>query len=67
MMLLSIVRFWSYGWIDKFYLQPKFFFSYYGFEWVKPVGEFTYLIFVICAISAILAKMAEIAQITKIK
>lgn len=54
MMLFSIIRFWSYGWIDKFYLQPKFFFSYYAFEWVKPVGELTYLIFVICAISAIL-------------
>ncbi|MDO6470529.1 HTTM domain-containing protein [Maribacter sp. 1_MG-2023] len=54
MMLFSIIRFWSYGWIDKFYLQPKFFFSYFGFEWVKPVGELTYLIFVICAISAIL-------------
>lgn len=54
MMLLSIIRFWAYGWIDKFYLQPKFFFSYYGFEWVKPVGQFTYLIFIVCAISAIL-------------
>ncbi|MCG8384651.1 MAG: HTTM domain-containing protein, partial [Cytophagales bacterium] len=27
MMFLSIVRFWSYGWIEKLYLQPKFFFS----------------------------------------
>ena len=57
MMLLSIVRFWAYGWIDKFYLKPKFFFSYYGFEWVKPIGEFTYLIFIVCAISAILVAL----------
>ena len=52
-MFASIVRFWSYGWIDKLYIQPKFFFSYYGFEFVKPIGEFTYLLFVICGLSAL--------------
>jgi hypothetical protein len=53
MMLISIIRFWSYGWIEKLYLNPKFHFSYYGFEWVKPVGEWTYLIFIICALAAL--------------
>ncbi len=53
MMLLSIVRFWSYGWIDKLYIQPKFFFSYYGFDFIKPIGEYTYLVFIICGLSAI--------------
>ncbi len=54
MMLASILRFWANGWIEKLYLQPKFFFSYYGFEWVKPLGELTYVLFIICGISAIL-------------
>ncbi len=53
MMLLSIVRFWSYGWIDKLYIQPKFFFSYYGFDFIKPIGGYTYLVFIICGLSAI--------------
>lgn len=53
MMCFSIVRFWSYGWIDKLYIQPKFFFSYYGFEWVKPLGNLTYLLFLVCGISAL--------------
>ncbi len=53
MMFLSIVRFWSYGWIDKLYIQPKFFFSYYGFEWIKPLGSYTYLVFMICGLSAL--------------
>ncbi len=53
MMLFSIIRFWSYGWIDKLYIQPKFFFSYYGFEWVKPIGPYTYLIFALCGLAAI--------------
>jgi hypothetical protein len=53
MMFFSIVRFWSYGWIHKLYIQPKFFFSYYGFEWVKPLGVYTYVIFIVCGLSAI--------------
>jgi hypothetical protein len=53
MMLASIIRFWYKGWIDTLYIQPKFFFSYFGFSWVKPFGEYTYILFLICAISAL--------------
>lgn len=53
MMFIGIVRFWSYGWIDKLYVRPKFFFSYYGFEWIKPLGNYTYIIFAIAALSAL--------------
>ncbi|MDZ7808191.1 MAG: HTTM domain-containing protein [Gracilimonas sp.] len=52
LMLISIVRFAANGWIEKLYIEPNFFFSYYGFEWVQPLGEWTYLIFLICGISA---------------
>ena len=52
MMLASIIRFWLNGWIEKLYISPKFFFSYYGFEWLKPLGDFTYLIFMLCGVSA---------------
>lgn len=53
MMFGSIVRFWANGWIEKLYLEPSFFFSFHGFEWVKPIGNWTYLIFVICGIAAL--------------
>ena len=53
LMFISMLRFYSYGWIDKLYIQPKFHFSYYGFQWVKPLGNYTYIIFVICALSAL--------------
>lgn len=53
MMFISIVRFWAYGWIQKLYIEPKFFFSYYGFEWIRPLDEYTYLLFVICGLSAL--------------
>lgn len=53
MMFGSIIRFWLHGWIEKLYILPKFSFSYYGFEWVKPLGEFTYVIFAVCALAAL--------------
>ncbi len=52
MMLWSIIRFWSYGWIEKLYIAPKFHFSYYGFEWIKPLGNWTYVLFLICGLAA---------------
>ena len=53
MMLGSIIRFWANGWIHDLYIEPQFFFSYDGFEWVKPIGSYTYLIFGICGLAAI--------------
>jgi hypothetical protein len=52
-MFISIIRFWALGWIDKLYIQPHFFFSYYGFEWIKPLGDLTYVLFFICGLSAL--------------
>ena len=53
MMLYSILRFWNKGWIYTLYIEPKFHFKYYGFEWVRDLGDFTYILFVICIISSI--------------
>jgi len=52
-MLLSIVRFAANGWIHKLYIEPTFFFSYYGLEWIHPIGNWTYLIFILCGVSSI--------------
>ncbi len=51
-MTFSILRFWLKGWIETTYIDPSFHFSYYLFDWVKPIGDFTYLIFLICGLSA---------------
>ena len=50
MMFASIVRFWANGWIEELYLQPKFHFKYYFFSWVQPLGNYTYLLFILCAL-----------------
>lgn len=53
MMLMSLIRFAAYGWIEKFYIQPPFHFSYYGFDWIKPLGFYTYFIYILAAIAAL--------------
>ena len=53
MMLMSLIRFAAYGWIDKFYIKPTFHFTYYGFEWIKPLGIYTYLIYIVAGIAAL--------------
>lgn len=53
MMMAGIIRFWALGWIDKLYLQPAFHFTYFGFEWVQPLGMNTYALFAICGLAAL--------------
>ena len=53
MMVASLIRFASYGWIEKFYIKPRFHFTYYGFDWVKPFGFYTYFLFILCGLAAV--------------
>ncbi|KAA9325126.1 HTTM domain-containing protein [Hymenobacter busanensis] len=57
LVLASVVRFWAKGWIAELYLQPKFFFSYYGFGWVRPLGPYTYALFAVCGLCALLVAL----------
>lgn len=53
-MMLSILRFAAKGWIEEMYIQPVFFFPYFGFEWVQPMGATgMYLVFMLMAVSAL--------------
>jgi hypothetical protein len=52
MMLFSLIRFACYNWIEAFYITPEFHFTYYGFQWIKPLGSYTYLLFLLCGLSA---------------
>ena len=53
LVMFSLARFALNGWIESLYLEPDFHFSYYGFSWIKPIGVYTYLIFLICFFSAL--------------
>ena len=39
MMLSSTIRFIKKGWIKEFYIDPKYHFTYYGFDWIKPFPD----------------------------
>ena len=53
MMFLSLIRFASHNWIEDFYIKPQFHFTYYGFGWVKPMGNYIYLVFIIASLAAL--------------
>lgn len=53
MLFLGIIRFWYNGWIESLYITPKYFFPFYGFEYVVPLGGYTYLLFIVCGLSAL--------------
>ncbi|TPN85372.1 HTTM domain-containing protein [Aquimarina algicola] len=53
LMFISLIRFLSKGWVQKFYIEPNFHFKYYGFSWVVTWGEYTYILFFIAITSCI--------------
>lgn len=54
-MFTSILRFILKGWVYELYVMPRYFFPFYGFEWIKPFNETgMYLTFAILALSALL-------------
>lgn len=54
MVVGSVVRFWSRGWIAELYINPPYYFPFYGFEFVQPLGAYTYALFAVCGLSALL-------------
>ena len=55
MMFASTLRFILKGWISDFYVTPKYYFTYYGFDWVKPLEENSmYILFGILLLSSLL-------------
>ena len=35
-LLWEVWRYFTHGWIDFYWVEPQFHFSYWGFEWIKP-------------------------------
>jgi vitamin K-dependent gamma-carboxylase-like protein len=53
-MLISTIRFIAKGWIYDFYIAPKFYFPFYGFEWIKPLPAIAmYMVFAAMAIASL--------------
>ncbi len=53
-LFFSCCRFIAKGWIDDFYVQPKFHFPFFGFEWLTPMSPaIMYLLYGFMAIAAL--------------
>jgi len=39
LVFFSTLRFIFKGWVQDLYIAPKYYFTYYGFDWVKPLPE----------------------------
>jgi len=54
-MLVSIVRFILKGWVSAYYIIPRFHFTFYGFDWVRPLSPTgMYTLFAVMIAAAIL-------------
>lgn len=62
--LFAMLRGLSLGWINTFYNEPTFFFSYWGFSWLKPLGPDAMCFLYIAA--AMLAAMISLGLFFKI-
>lgn len=52
-MVWEVHRYWSKGWIDRYYTEPEIFFTYPGFAWIAPwEGTGMHLHFVILGVLA---------------
>ena len=53
MMVWEVYRYFSKGWIARYYIDPDFHFTYYGFSWVKPwPGDGMYVHFAVLGLAA---------------
>ena len=49
----EVYRFFSAGWISRYYIEPAVYFTYYGFSWVRPwPGRGMYIHFMVLGLAA---------------
>ncbi|RQO75205.1 HTTM domain-containing protein [Pedobacter sp. KBW06] len=66
MLFISIIRFWTKGWIADLYIKPLHFFSFYGLEFIRPLGNYTYLLFFVCAVAALMVALGLFYRLASI-
>jgi vitamin K-dependent gamma-carboxylase len=51
--LWEVYRYFTHGWISRYYVEPALSFTYYGFSWVKPwPGRGMYIHFFVLGVAA---------------
>jgi hypothetical protein len=66
-MLVECWRFWSHGWIERYYIAPQFLFKYYGFEWIEPwAGEGMHWHFALLAVLSLLIMLGALYRLAAV-
>lgn len=53
MMVISVIRFAAMGWIYELYIRPDYYFTFYGFDWITPLGDpGMYMLFAVMGLAA---------------
>jgi hypothetical protein len=64
-MFAGVVRFFAYGWIEQLYVEPTFFFTYEGFDWVRPwPGWGMYAHFAVLGVLALLVAVGLYTRVS---
>ena len=64
-MFFSTLRFINKGWVKDLYVLPKYHFSYYGFEWIKPLSQNGMnVLFIILLVTSILISIGFIYRLS---
>ena len=67
LMCFGTLRFMYNGWVEQLYIQPKYFFHYYGFEWVQPLpGQLMWGVFIALAVLAFFMAIGLLYRISSV-
>src|SRR5215813_14089249 len=63
--LWEVYRYFTYGWITRYFVEPVINFTYYGFSWVKPwPGRGMYIHFFVLGLAAACVMAGFLYRIT---
>lgn len=63
----SSIRFLANGWVESLYLEPSFYFTYYGFDWVSPLGAAgMYAVFIGLIVSGLCIALGLFYRVTAV-
>lgn len=58
MIAWDVARYWWFGWIDEYYIRPKYHFGYLWLDWVQPLpGDGMYVHFAVMGVAALLVAL----------
>jgi vitamin K-dependent gamma-carboxylase len=67
LLAISAIRFLAFGWVDRLFVAPTYFFPFWGFEWIRPLpGPWMHAVFVAIAITGVLMALGLFYRVASI-